>query len=178
LEFSDALITGIMTASVTGAGLVIAIYALLARMSDRIFETRFEELNKFCAEVKDISHNPDSFNEINLKKTTARLNQLQSSIGSMKAFPNYLGLGVLVTFCAFFFSIAFCLISLIGGEIFNHEFLSNVIIGFFGASLFLFFSVCFYGIFDINRAISHNFDRLKKERDKIEQEIVTAKKGQ
>ena len=98
---ADNIIIAIMAASVTGAGLVIAFYALLARMSEKIFSTRFEQLDERRAQVEQITSNPDSFSEKNLKKTTAKLKELEGQIHSMKAFPQYLGIGVIISFSLF-----------------------------------------------------------------------------
>ena len=40
---TDEVVTAIMTSSITGAGLVIAFYALIARMSDRIFSNKLDQ---------------------------------------------------------------------------------------------------------------------------------------
>ena len=60
---SESLAASIMTASITGAGLVIAFYALIARMSDRIFENRFNNLVDLRKELKEITNKSDAFKE-------------------------------------------------------------------------------------------------------------------
>ena len=67
---SESFVTSIMTASITGAGLVIAFYALSARMPDRIFEKRFSDLRNLREDINQILNTPDAF-----KKTLKR--QLQ-----------------------------------------------------------------------------------------------------
>jgi hypothetical protein len=104
---SETVIAAIMAASVTGAGLVIAFYALIARMSDRIFSNRLNLLNEPREEIKEITGNLESFNEENLDKTTKRLEELGKQINSMKTYPRYLGPGVLLDFTFFIFTTIF-----------------------------------------------------------------------
>jgi hypothetical protein len=165
---SENVAIAVMTASITGAGLVITFYALLARMSDRIFAVRFEQLDERRREVKQISSNPDSFNEKNLKKTTSQLEDLEKEIHYMKAFPKYLGIGVMLNFLLFLLTAfsSFLYITGTGSD--------TPIIILFILSTFLFLGVGIYGIFDVNDAISEDFKKMKKEKEEIKQEITNA----
>src|SRR4030067_951544 len=97
-----------MTASITGAGLVIAFYALIARMSDSIFSCRFELLEEKNQEVEQIRSNPASFKGDNLEKTSSRLKELSKEIDSTKTFPRYLGIGVGINFALFLVTSLIC----------------------------------------------------------------------
>jgi hypothetical protein len=169
---SDSVATAVMTASITGAGLVIAFYALLARMSDRIFAVRFEQLDERRRKVKQISNNPDSFNEENLKKTTSQLEDLEKEIHSMKAFPKYLGVGVMLNFLFFLFTAIISFLYVTGSV--RSAGSDTPIIILFIVSLVVFFGVGIYGIFDVNEAISGNFEKLKKQKEEIKEEITNA----
>jgi flagellar biosynthesis protein FlhB len=168
---SDNVATAIMTASITGAGLVIAFYALLARMSDKMFAIRFEQLDERRREIKQISSNPDSFNEKNLKKTTSRLDDLEKEVHSMKSFPKYLGLGVILSFMLFLFTSIISFIYVTGNHFAGND---SPVMALFIVSIILFFGVGFYSIFDVNAAISGNFQKLKKQKEEIKQEITNA----
>ena len=65
---SENLAISIMTVSITGAGLVIAFYALVARMSEKIFENRFTQLDELRENIKQIKDRSDSFEEENFSE--------------------------------------------------------------------------------------------------------------
>jgi hypothetical protein len=168
---ADNIVTAVMAASVTGAGLVIAFYALLAHMSGKIFSTRFEQLDERRTQVKQIISNPDSFSETNLKKTTAKLKELEKQIHSMKAFPQYLGAGVIISFALFIVTSFISGVYLTGGRFEGSD---NVIMASFFVSLTIFAGVGIYGISDVNDSILVNFRKLRARKEEIKQEITNA----
>jgi hypothetical protein len=171
--------TAIMTSSITGAGLVIAYYALIANMSEKVFANRFERINRYRQEIKRISSDPESFNDENLKETTERLGRLRKKTDSMKTFPKYLGLGILINFTLFLLTAYFSFNWLgFSADIQSRMELNQVvIIVLFTLSIFLFLFVGIYGISDILSTLWSNFDKLKKEKEEIKKEIEHAPKA-
>ena len=91
---SESIVIGFMGASVVGAGLVLAVYALIIPMSDRIFKELTNEIKVNLIEFDKLKSKitPDS------KKEMKRLNKLRSNMENLKKLPTYLGIGVLITF--------------------------------------------------------------------------------
>jgi Fe2+ transport system protein B len=98
---TETAVSAFLEASITGAGLVLAVYALITPLSQRIFTERAKKLQslieKFEEEKSKIT--PDSSQE-----DFNRLNQLRRNIKEVRIFPRYLGIGILITFMLFMFS--------------------------------------------------------------------------
>jgi hypothetical protein len=126
-----------MAASVTGAGLIIAFYALLAGMSDKIIERRVRRLNEKLEEAKGFQTKPHAFDNSDLGKTTKRLNSLKDEIDQIKGLPKFLGPFVYADFLLFVFSAAFAFSWLGTGESGRTEILGGLVFAFFVLSLAL-----------------------------------------
>jgi hypothetical protein len=166
-----------MVSSVTGAGLVIAFYALISRMSDKIFTNKFKQLEERRREIRRISSDPNNFKEENLKKTTKRLSELGKKIDSIKTFPKYLVLGVVFDFFLFLYtSISSWVWLLQSAENRANDIVMEPSILFcFSLSLALFLMVGFLGIFDVGSTMWSEFEKLKEEKEEIKGEIVGAR---
>ena len=83
---TEILLSTILTASVAGAGLLIAIYTLFAQLRTRIFERRVVLLREKNAEFERVKKNltPESI------KGTEQLKELAEDILSRKRLPAYL----------------------------------------------------------------------------------------
>ena len=170
---SETVIAAIMAASVTGAGLVIAFYALIARMSDRIFSNRLDLLDKPRREIREITSNPESFNEENLDKTTKRLEELGNQVNSMKTYPRYLGLGVGLDFGFFLSTAIFALLWFT--EIFRRSSMTDLLVsGTFLLAISTFLVVGIYGISDVDAAMNDNFSKLKEKKENLKDELKEA----
>ena len=92
---SDTINTGLMEASMVGAGLILAMYALIVPMTHRIFEENIKNLNDKIKKFEELKSKitPESKD----REITA-LSDLRSEIGSMKQFPSYLGRGAVAHF--------------------------------------------------------------------------------
>jgi len=173
---SETVITAVMTSSVTGAGLVIAFYALIARMSDRIFANRLEQLEKRRREIKEITSKPESFQEKALEKTTKRLEDLRKEINSMKTFPRYLGPGVLLDFFFFVMAALLSLFWLANTPEKRAPMGDTVALIVFFISLFTFFVVGVYGIIDVLTTMTADFSKLQEKKEDIKAELKEARK--
>ena len=171
--FSESVTIAIMTSSITGAGLVIAFYALIARMSDRIFANRIEQLDNRRYLIKEITSKHDSFNEENLEKTTKRLDDLRKEINSIKTFPKYLGIGVFFNFLVFIITAILSFSWIFNVQ--NRNAINEVSLAFsFVLSLLIFLAVGSYGIKDVLDILSTNFKGLKEKKDEVKEEIKQA----
>lgn len=91
---TDSIVTGFMEASITGAGLVLAVYALIIPMSSRIFKELDREIKDNAIEFLKIKNNitPES------KKEMKKLKNLSKNMERLKKLPAYLFIGVFITF--------------------------------------------------------------------------------
>jgi hypothetical protein len=166
-----------MTASITGAGLVIAFYALIARMSDSIFSGRFELLEEKTQEIERIRSNPASFKDDNLQKTSSRLKELGKEIDSIKTFPRYLGIGVGINFGLFITTSLIC-----ANWLFMYTQPNNptqndwVIVVLFMFTIGFFGVVGAAGIADVRYTLKTQFKNLAKKKKEIKEEIKYAPK--
>lgn len=94
---SETVMSALLSASITGAGLVLAVYALITPISDKIFKERakklvflFEEFNKKSKITPDTS-----------AKDFKLLKELRNEIRAVRNFPRYLGQGIVITFGLF-----------------------------------------------------------------------------
>jgi type III secretory pathway component EscU len=168
---SETVIAAIMTSSITGAGLVIAFYALIARMSDKIFANRLKQLDERRLAIKEITSKPDSFEDKNLKKTTKRLEDLRKEINSMKTFPKYLGPGVILDFFFFLMTAFLSLIWLATIPENRAPMSDSIVLIIFFMSLFTFFVVGVYGIIDVMTTMAVDFRKLKEKKEDIKVEL-------
>jgi hypothetical protein len=99
---SETVVSTLLEASITGAGLVLAVYALVTPMSERIFRRREERLESLLKKFDEekLKIKPDAS-----PKDFKRLQELSDRIKEIRIFPRYLGIGVVATFLSFAVSI-------------------------------------------------------------------------
>ena len=100
---SETVVSTLLLTSVTGAGLVVAIYALITPLSDKIFEARVKNLKSLLEEF-DKEFFKITTNTAETQARFNRLRQLQKEIKKVRDFPRYLGIGIVITFVLFAFS--------------------------------------------------------------------------
>lgn len=167
---AENLAASILTASVTGAGLVIAFYALLAHMSDRIFESRFEMLDEKNREAERILEGGLGKDE-NLRAKADRLKELGEEIDSIKTFPRYLGPVVAIDFGLFLFTAMLSLNWLFSSVESRARMNDWMIPLLFFLSIALFLSVGIYGITDVMGTMKYQFEKIRKKKEKVKEEI-------
>jgi hypothetical protein len=171
---SESLASAVLAASISGAGLVIAFYALIAHMSDKIFEIRFESLDRKNKEVEHIANDPDSFKGENLRPTTGRLTELSQEIDSIKTFPRYLGPVVAINFCSFLLT-AFLSVNWLSSSLENRATINDWTIPLpFLFSVGLFGVVGVLGIIDAMSAMKDRFEKLSEKKEEVKEEIKNA----
>lgn len=102
---TDPFVFTILGASLSGAGLVLAIYALITPISGKMFERRASEL------VENIKLMKSNLDKIDVATSTEALERIEKSISEIKEkvkLPSYLGIGVGISFVGFILS---CLMS-------------------------------------------------------------------
>lgn len=95
---SETVVSIFLVASITGAGLVLAIYALITPISQKIFKERANKLDSLLEEFEKAKKEITADSS---KKDYDKLKNLGNEIKQYKFFPRYLGIGILLTF--FFF---------------------------------------------------------------------------
>ena len=167
----ETLVTSILKASVTGAGLVIAFYALIAHMADKIFERKHELLEEKRIEIEQVwvsrVRGRGELDDENLKSTTRRLDELFQEIGSIKTFPTYLGPLVIIDFVFFLVTTLLSLQWLVLSPEIRANFADSVIPLFFLVSVVLFLIVGVWGIGDVMIVMKDRFRRLMKQKEEI-----------
>jgi len=146
-----------MEASITGAGLVLAVYALIIPMSDRIFKELTNEIKVNLIEFDKLKTKitPDS------KKEMKRLNKLRSNMENLKKLPTYLGIGVFITFFLYCASIFVDSLWLINSNLPNSNyFLGNIFIG----ATIAFFIVGELAIAMVIVPMNNEFEAITKKR--------------
>jgi hypothetical protein len=166
-----------LTSSITGAGLVIAFYALIAKMSDSIFSCRFALLEEKKREVEQIRSNLGYFSEENLDETSSRLKELSKEIDSMKVFPRYLAVGVGSNFLLFLITAIYSFNWLYGNtDPYAATPADYVLILFYMVSIGLFICVGFFGLVDVRETMKIQFKNLAKKKTELKEEIMYAPK--
>lgn len=161
---TETAVSAILEASITGAGLILAIYALITPISRRLFKEKVELRRKKKEEFDKIKKKISSSSSLNDFK---RLETLASEIKKTRAFPRYLGVGVLTVFLGFGITAIVCAFWLLIVETFSYEIM---IIPFFMFSVVAFFMVGGYAMGDVFLTMRKEFERAEKEFEEIEKQ--------
>lgn len=163
---TETVVSTILQASITGAGLIIAIYALITPIMDKIFKERVRLHRKKKKEFDKLKEKITSESSAEIFK---KLKTLAKEIKEIKMFPRYLGFGVSFVFSSYILTV-FCGLNWFIFESYRnfvHEF---VVVNLFFFSTIAFFIVGMYAIFDVYRAMKGEYEQLKREREEIEKE--------
>ena len=147
-----------MEASVTGAGLILAVYALIIPMFHRIFEELNTELSDTSLEFEKlkIKITPESST-----KEMKQLNELRSNIKALKKTPYYLFLGVVITFLLYFIS---TLYDVFWFTAISPESTGYVMSGIFISATAGFFYVGVVAIYIVYIPMKNEFERITKRQ--------------
>jgi hypothetical protein len=160
---TEILLSAILTASITGAGLVIAIYALIAHLHKEIFERRLtivQEKNREFEETKAKITPEEPW------EGTQHLTAIGEEMKSLKTFPKYLGSGVQIVFTGYIIS-AFISVFWLTNMVQNPQ-AENILLFLFGLSTFVFLIVGWDGMGDVHTLMKEKFEQLKKEQQEME----------
>jgi len=158
---SETAVLSLLQASITGAGLVLAIYALIVPLTGKLFEYKAGFLSESIKEFKQIAsavkaESPDALLDYLKKKA--------QEIKTRKAFPEYLSWGVGITFSTYILTAFMCLGYLVD---YNREG-SDAIPWMFGLTTLVFLIIGLLSIKDIYRLMEKEFEETKA---KLEAEI-------
>ncbi len=98
----SSIVIGFMEASITGAGLVLAAYALIIPMFHRVFEELNTELNDKLAKFEEVKSN---ITPVSNNKEMKQLTKLRKDINYLKKMPVRLFFGVIITFVLYLGSV-------------------------------------------------------------------------
>ena len=158
---AETFVSTILTASVAGAGLVLAVYTLIASLLDKIIKTRRELITEKTRKFNDLLMSYETSNtDANLRQLTESHNQLRT----LRSFPKYLSYGMFFSFLFYFFASFFALSWFIIEEP-SYEILQIL---FFGLASLVFLSVGIYTIVEVFMAMKHEWRILEKEREEVE----------
>jgi len=169
---TETMVLTILEVSITGAGLIMAIYALITPVVRSMFKERVELRKKKKEEFDKIKKKISSNSS---DKDFKRLETLASEIKKIKAFPKYLGIGVSFVFSCFAISAILCVFWLLSPTI-AYEI---TLILLFLLSICGFFVVGIYAMSDVFLTIKREFDTARKEFEeieKLEKEVEQVKK--
>jgi cobalamin biosynthesis protein CobD/CbiB len=157
------LVLTLLQASVTGAGLVLAVYALIIPLSDRIFRYRIKEISDEVDELKkEAEKTGTSISQDDIRK----FRNLLDGIETRKDFPSYLSLWTGLSFLLFVLSALMSLFWIV-------DILKSVVdywLPFtFFCSIILFLIVGLNGISDISQTMKREFEQLKREKGELEE---------
>jgi uncharacterized membrane protein (DUF106 family) len=160
---TETFLSTVVVVGVTGAGLVLAIYALIIPISRRMFINRTRLLRRQMKEFEEQREELETKDSKKLK----RLQQLADSIRETKIFPRYLSYGMLLTFSLYLTSALSGFTYFISPS--NHTVLDDWVITltFMFANLAFFF-VGIYAIIDISLTMKREFERIKKRLEEDE----------
>lgn len=170
---TETMVLTILEVSITGAGLIMAIYALITPVARSMFRERVELRKKKKEEFDKIKRKISSNSS---DKDFKRLETLASEIKKIKAFPRYLGIGVSFVFSFFTVTAIVSVFWLLFPEVVAYEI---TIILFFFLAIGGFFLVGIYALSDVFLTIKREFDSAKKEFEeieKLEKEVDQVKK--
>jgi hypothetical protein len=163
---TETVISTFLEASITGAGLVLAIYALMTPISRKIFQERAKKLDELLREfeAEKVKITADS-----TKKDYKKLKTLSNEIKEYKNFPKYLGIGIIFSFMFFMLEIMVDWAVLIFPPP-----SSNMATGaFFIVGVISFLCVGFFAIFEILGMMLKEFEATNKRRKQAEKTAKT-----
>lgn len=153
---TETVVSVLLTASITGAGLVLAVYTLIIPLSRRFLSYRAEEIHGEIQELKEKVH------KTNTRVSADELNELKTMVEDIEerqGFPTYLSWGtgltflfyVIATFLSFFWLIDY-----------NKPTAENWLPFTFFVSTVFFLSLGLYSIKDISQTMKREFEDLKE----------------
>jgi len=161
---SETFVSGIMTASVTGAGLVIAYYAFVASMSSEIFQRRADRLQQKHDEIRKIREDTRAFETANLEKTTKKLKDLSDAVNETSTFPSYLGYFVFMDFLLFILSAVLAFNWLVTDPALRIDNQWLTVEAAFLASIIVLIVVGGSGIYEVYGTMKDRFEKLKQRK--------------
>ena len=166
---TENLISTVLTASITGAGFILAIYALITPISRRIFEERAKLHRK---KKKEFDKLKKKISSESTDKDFKQLKTLAKEIKEIKIFPRYLSLGVLTVFWLYIFTATYSFGWLMNPSQEQNIIKDLVMLVLFMASTFGFCAVGTFAIVDVYNAMRGEFEQVKKEKEEVKKVLI------
>jgi uncharacterized coiled-coil protein SlyX len=157
----------ILQASLAGAGLVIAVYALVIPLLNKLFTERAETLTKLTKELREISKKMDITDSKAIEEKVEKLSRIGTEISGKISYPSYLSLGFSLTFIGYIISTLMCLQILVNPSAPISVPLDGFLVPLFGASTIGFGIVGGFSIKDTYSVLKKEFDETKKRFGKM-----------
>jgi len=166
---TETAIATFLTASITGAGLVLAIYALLTPISRKIFQERKIKLDKLLEQFEE---EKAKITTDSTKKDYKKLKVISDEIKTYKIFPRYLGIGIILSFFFFMMETFLDWLELVLPS--GPTMLTGI---FFLCGVFSFIFVGFTSIVEILNMMLKEFDATNKRQKQAEKNAKTIING-
>jgi len=160
---TETLASTILTASITGAGLILAIYALITPIARGIFEDRVKLLRKKRKQFDEMKAKISSESS---DKEFKQFKTLSTEIKGMKIFPRYLGFGVLAVFSLYIIT-AFSAVGWLMNPSLDDFSRDFTLVMFFFVSTFGFLFVGSYAITDVLERRKRKMGKSKDEEFQV-----------
>jgi len=162
---SETIVTSFLEASITGAGLVLAAYALVTPISERIFNKRTDKLRRL---LEDFENEKSKITADAPSKDFKHLEELRDNIEQIKIFPRYLSYGIWASFAAFMISamIDFLWLSNTVNQVPENDLYVGLPL-MVAIILFLFIGVLIIG--EIFSTMKNEFEDIKKRQKEIKE---------
>ena len=163
---SQELVLVLLQASITGAGLVLAVYALIIPLSRRFFSFRAEEIHEEVEELKERVRETDT--RISADELS-ELKAMVESIEERQGFPAYLSSVAGATFFLYLASTLMCVWWILE---WNKPTFDRWLPYAFGIATLLFLLIGIASIKDISQTMKREFEELK---EKVEETKIGTK---
>lgn len=160
---SQILVLALLQASVTGAGLVLAVYALIIPIATKLFKSRAENLAGLREEIAKISEKLDTKDTKDTQKRISRLKTISEELSEKISFPSYLSWGILLTFVGYIASTLMSVQWLANPNATISEHIDQWLPTVFGVTTFVFLIVGIVSIKDIYSVMKKEFEETKKK---------------
>ena len=167
---SELGVSAILEASITGAGLVLAVYALLTPLSSRIFERRAKLLGD---KIKEFEATKNKLSPESPSKEIKKLKDLQDVIKQFKIMPVYYKMEyILLPFMLYLTSV---FISLFYLENFNGKpsaFNDTALLYVFYTANVTFLTLGFVAIVGVYSVMKEEFETVKEKQKEVKEASV------
>lgn len=160
---SETAVSAVLQASITGAGLVLAVYALVTPLSHRIFTERAKILD---SKIEEFEKQRCELTLDSSDKEIKQLQKLRKEIEQIKIFPRYLGVGIALTFVFYMSSVTFSAFWLLYTDFRALNTEIDIIITFWPAN-FLFMVVGVLVIFEVFQSMKKEFEEIKEKQKRV-----------
>lgn len=156
------MVLAILQASITGAGLLLAVYALIIPISSKLFQSRIE------AQSSAINDFKEKVKKVNVTTTSGEIEELKKNIEAITStigIPGYIRWGMTLAFIGYLVSALCSLWWLIN---WYQAFFDQWLHWIFGGSTFLFAAIGYVAIRDISSMLKKEFKTLISLRSSLD----------